>query len=134
MSDELKVSKKKITLALVILGALVIGFVAGTFFAPTAPVSEIQSQTYNLTEEDKQFLRNLANTEVSAIISQSAQTDWCTVNGGIWNQSTDEGFFEINKEISDELKSQGVTITETEGKYFAPVSFVKRDGCIIPKK
>jgi len=134
MKDELKISKKKITLLLLILGALVIGFVLGTFFAPVSPAEEITPQTYNLTEEDKQFLLNLTNTEISTIISQSAQTDWCTLNGGIWNQSTEEGMLEINKEVSDELKTQGITITETEGKYFAPITFVKRDGCIFPTR
>ena len=133
---EIVIPVGKVKLAGVILVVLVAGVLFGSFFPvsvtgnavlPTETVLNPEVVA-GLSDEDKNFLLSVANSQVQL---NTLQNDWCLSNGGLWNETRKGSELEINPKTADSLKQQGITVIEREGKFFANVLLVERNGCIF---
>lgn len=132
------ISKNKLKFAVLVVIALVVGFILGGFFPLFGSASDSGSEPapeFSLSMDDKEFLVELANSQVDLTAAKTAAvSDWCTSNGGVWNESYQRGELEVSEDIVPALEGQGVTVTERDGKFYASVVLVTRNGCIFVSK
>ncbi|MCX8158607.1 MAG: hypothetical protein N3D73_02975 [Candidatus Diapherotrites archaeon] len=115
----------KITgLALIVIISFVAGFLTKDFFG----TNKQQKIIVNLSEEDKNFMLNLANAQSNLTALKS---DWCLAKGGIWYEPKQETTIEINYQTAQELRTKGIRVIEKDGKYYTDIVLVRREGCIF---
>ncbi|MBN2127239.1 MAG: hypothetical protein JW703_02485 [Candidatus Diapherotrites archaeon] len=140
MNDEIKISKKKLIFIAGILIALILGFVLGNFFplnsntnlAENNAIDSVNSIQYSgLIDSDKNFLVSLTNSEIDVILNKS---DWCVDAGGQWKIDSQEGELEVTSSEAMSLKKQNRIVEEREGKFYAKVTVINRETCILFNK
>ncbi|MFH1588021.1 MAG: hypothetical protein ABIA76_01630 [Candidatus Diapherotrites archaeon] len=132
MTEEIKISKKKVKLFFVLIAVLIAGMVLGNLFPLNAEETGIPIIEGNkLSDSDKNFMVGLANLQTDLILTKN---DWCVANGGIWNESIESGELAVTPELAQQIQEAGGTVAENEGKLSVQAEVIRRDGCIFIKK
>jgi len=140
---EYEISKGKGQIDTMLIGGVVVALVVGLgagflLFSGSggAMDGEAMKETAPvlLSEEDKNFLVSIANSQVDlTTVRLASAIDWCTVNGGQWNFTQQQGQVQVDEATAQNLLGQGGDVVRTEeGVWLANVAVIARDTCIIP--
>ena len=124
-----------VIIALAAIAGIVVGLVASplVFGEQQGKEENTVLPKAGLANEDKNFLVNIANSQVDLTTAKVAAMDWCTINGVTWNIKQQRGQLQVATEVVDQLKAQNVDVVQlADGNWAASVLVVARDVCMFP--
>ncbi len=138
MAETISIKKTTFLYAAIVI-ALIAGIGIGLFsnlFFGLGQGNVLLGNASAFSEQDKNFLVNLANSQIALTVSKVvAQSDWCIASGGQWHSLQQAGELPISKEQAQSLETQGYSISQkSDGNWFANVTVLSRDSCIIPNQ
>ncbi|VVB99494.1 Uncharacterised protein [uncultured archaeon] len=115
--------------AICLVLGLAIGFVAAGFVGPQ------QKAPLGLSMEDKNFLVQIANSQVDLTTrltaQQSASLDWCTASGGQWFTNARQTELAVSAQDAQQYQSKGASVRQQDGNFFATVVLLDRGSCVV---